>query len=127
MNKKILLLVLTIFFFVTAIGSVISIETLTDPPHETKLELFGDLAYNAGPNSIEAYFNSNMVVVIFHQDFGYVDVILVGEESGTVYNQCINTSVQTTVYIPITGVPEGRYTLILNNSFGYSEGEFEKE
>ena len=64
-------------------------------------------------------------MVSFHQNFGYVSVILIGD-GGAVYNQTINTSVQQTVYIPLAGALSGRYTLILNNANGYAEGDFEK-
>lgn len=95
------------------------------PPNMTSIDLHGDLDCNAGPNSVEAYYNQNLVVVSFHQNFGYVSVILIGD-GGAVYNQTINTSVQQTVYIPLAGALSGRYTLILNNANGYAEGDFEK-
>lgn len=126
MNLKLLTLIILSLFGLVSVRAM-SYGKTDVPPNSTEIVLRGDLDNNQGPNSIEAYFNTNTVVVIFHQDFGYLDVILVGEECGVVYNQCINTAVQTIVYIPITGVPDGRYTLILNNSFGNSEGEFEKE
>ena len=95
------------------------------PPNMTAIDLHGDLDCNAGPDSVEAYYNQNFVVVSFHQNFGYVSVILIGD-GGTIYNQTINTSVQQTVYIPLAGAAAGRYILVLNNANGYAEGDFEK-
>lgn len=101
------------------------IETFDIPPNMTEIALQGTLDYGANPNSVEAYYNSNMLVVCFHQNFGYVNIVLIGD-GGAIYNQTINTSVQQTVYIPLAGASSGRYTLILNNANGYAEGEFEK-
>ncbi|MCR5037051.1 MAG: DUF3244 domain-containing protein [Bacteroidales bacterium] len=91
------------------------IETSDVPPNMTEIELHGTLAYNPGPNTVEAYYNSNMVVVCFHQNFGYVNIILIGG-GNTIYNGNVNTALQQTVYIPIAGTPSGSYTLILNNA-----------
>ena len=122
MIKKLLSLCLVCFL---CIGAIEAIETSTDPPHENPIELFGDLVNGFGPNSVEAYYNSNMVVVCFHQNFGYVNILLIGG-GNTIYNGNVNTAVQQTVYIPIAGTPSGSYTLILNNANGGYEGDFEK-
>ena len=45
----------------------------------------------------------------------------------SIYTDVVNTSVQQTVIIPITGAPNGTYTLVLENTTGYAEGEFNKE
>ena len=95
------------------------------PPNMTSIDLHGDLDCNAGPNSVEAYYNQNLVVVSFHQNFGYVNILLIGG-GNTIYNGNVNTAVQQTVYIPIAGAPSGSYTLILNNANGGYEGDFEK-
>lgn len=100
------------------------IEISDIPPNSTEIVLCGKLDYGADADAVEAYYNQNLVVVSFHQNFGYVSVILIGD-GGAVYNQTINTSVQQTVYIPLAGALSGRYTLILNNANGYAEGDFE--
>jgi len=123
MIKKLLSLFLVCLF---SIGIIEAIETSTDPPAGSSvIVLYGELDYNAGPNSVEAYYNSNMVVVCFHQNFGCVNIILIGE-GNTIYNGNVNTAVQQTVYIPIAGAPSGSYTLILSNVTGMAEGDFEK-
>ena len=100
------------------------IDNQTDPPQGTKIDLFGDLAYGYGPDIVEAYYTQNMVVVCFHQNLGYVSILLIGGVN-TIYESTVNTAVQQTVYIPITGTPSGTYTLILNNANGGFEGDFE--
>ena len=122
MIKKLLSLCLVCFLCTSAIEAI---ETATDPPHENPIELFGGLVNGFGPNSVEAYFNSNMVVVCFHQNFGCVNIILIGG-GNTIYNGNVNTAVQQTVYIPIAGAPSGSYTLILDNTNGGCVGNFEK-
>jgi hypothetical protein len=101
------------------------IEISDIPPDMTEIVLQGTLDCGGNPNSVEAYFNSNMVVVCFHQNFGCVNIILIGG-GNTIYNGNVNTAVQQTVYIPIAGAPSGSYTLILDNTNGGCEGNFEK-
>ena len=86
----------------------------------------GNLDYGASPKSVEAYYNSNMVVVCFHQNFGYVNILLVGETNNIVYNQTVNTALLHNVYIPIAVEPDGYYTLILTSVTGNAEGGFDK-
>lgn len=116
-----------VFFIMLGLLSLITVQKLKSdvPPNMTEIELRGTLDYNPGPNSVEAYYNSNMVVVCFHQNFGFVNIVLIGE-GATIYNQTINTVVQQTVYIPIAGSPSGRYTLIINDANSFAEGDFEK-
>lgn len=122
--KKLLSLILAGFL---SVGVVEAIETQTDPPsNNSVIVLRGNLNYSAGPNSVEAYYGSNCVVVYFHQNFGYVSVTLMGDTGGMVYSGTVNTAVQQTVNIPLAGTPSGNYTLILNNVTGMAEGEFAK-
>ena len=100
------------------------VENQTDPPQGTKIELHGLLDCGFGPDTVEAYYTQNMVVVCFHQNFGYVSILLIGGIN-TIYEGTVNTAVQQTVYIPIAGAPSGTYTLILNNANGGFEGDFE--
>lgn len=102
------------------------IEISDIPPNMTEIDIMGCLDFGSNPNSVEAYYNQNMVVVCFHQNFGYVHLILIGEMGNTVYNNTVNTAIQQTFYIPIAGVPDGRYTLILDSVNGHAEGDFEK-
>ena len=121
------------FFTLVLLGFVslittkaMSIEKTDVPPNSTEIILRGDMELGSSANSVEAYYNSNMVVVCFHQNFGYVSILLLGEAGNIVYDQIINTAVQPNVYIPITGIPDGYYTLILDGVNGNVEGDFEK-
>ena len=105
-------------------GDNLQIETPEDPPLKTMIILNGDLAISAGPESIEASYRDNSVQVSFHQSFGYVGIMLMSETGKVVYSNTVNTSVQQTVHIPLSGTPNGRYTIILNNADGYAEGDF---
>ena len=105
-------------------GDNLQIETPEDSPLQTMIILNGDLAISAGPESIEASYRDNSVQVSFHQSFGYVGIMLMSETGKVVYSNTVNTSVQQTVHIPLSGTPNGRYTIILNNADGYAEGDF---
>ena len=43
-----------------------------------------------------------------------------------VYNDVVNTAVQQQLVIPIAGLIDGVYTIVLENATGYADGEFEK-
>ncbi len=132
MKKKFIFIVLSVLSVMAMQAMPIVCEDLPEqikktviPPNMTEIILQGTLDCIPGPNSVEAYYNSNMVVVCFHQNFGYVNILLIGG-GNTIYNGNVNTAVQQTVYIPIAGAPSGSYTLILNNANGGYEGDFEK-
>ena len=121
MRTKILLSFCLCALFLTATSDP------TDPPTNAQtIHLKGSLDYNAGPNDIEAYLYGNYVYVEFHRDFGAVSITLYDPTSLVIYSDVVNTSVQQLVVIPITTLAEGIYTIVLENAFGYSDGEFEK-
>lgn len=130
--KKLLALILAGLLSAGAIEAVAighqdipkQIETPDDPPMSHKIDLHGLLDYGVGPNSVEAYYGNNCVIVYFHQNFGYVNITLISETGSVVYNNTVNTAVQQTFYIPLSGTSSGNYTLILDNANGYAEGEF---
>ena len=133
--KKLLTLILAGFLSAGAVEVVAighqdipnQIATPDDPPTGYMvIELRGELDYGAGPNSIEACHNKNSVQVCFHQNFGYVNITLMSKTGSVVYNNTVNTAVQQTFYIPLSGTSSGNYTLILDNANGYAEGEFAK-
>ena len=132
MKRKLFLIVLGFMSFMTMQAMSVmyndipkQIKKSEIPPNMTRIEMLGDFDFGSNPNAVEAYYNSNMVVVCFHQNLGYVNILLIGG-GNTIYNGNVNTAVQQTVYIPIAGTPSGNYTLILNNANGGYEGDFEK-
>lgn len=103
------------------------IEKMRDtPPGYEEIELRGSLAFGVGPNAIEAGYNENSVYIQFNQNLGYVDVTIYNPSGLTVYSDVVNTAVQQQVIVPITGLVDGVYTIVLENATGYADGEFEK-
>ena len=122
MRTKILLLFCLFALCVTATSDP------TDPPTTAQqLIINGQLDTNAGPNDIEAYVDGHYVYVEFHRDFGAVSITLYDPNGLTIYNDVVNTAIQQLVVIPITALNEGIYTIVLENAFGYADGEFEKQ
>lgn len=127
MKKQLHHLSITIGFLFSIIVGVRSENPFIDnPPDYLPLELVGQLDYNTGHDDIEAYVDGNNVYVYFHRDFGYVSISLYNETGLMVYSNVVNTSVQQTVIIPISGTSDGTYTLMLENAFGILEGDFNK-
>ena len=104
------------------------IEKSDIPPGMTEINMEGTLIYyNPGQYSVEAFLCRSYVQVNFHQNFGYVNLTLIGDTGDLVYSGNVNTAVQQTVYIPIAGIPSGNYTLVLDNANGEAEGDFAKQ
>lgn len=66
------------------------------------------------------------VQIIFYRNFGNVNIDLYNDLGVLIYNDVINTSVQTLVQIPINSSSSGTYTLVLSNGTGIAEGEFDR-
>jgi len=131
MKTKLLLIVMSFCCFITM--NALSVTKHDNPqnyvssdipPNYTEIELFGDFVYNHGPNSVEAYYNQDMVVICFHQNFGNVSIVLMEESGSIVYDNTVNTAVMQTVYIPIMGENPGTFILILNNADKTASGGF---
>lgn len=104
------------------------IEENTDelPPDYDLIELMGSLVLNAGPNALEIGFNETSIYIQFNQNFGYVGITIINPYGWTIYNDVVNTAVQQVFVVPISLTAEGLYTIILDNTFYYAEGDFEK-
>ena len=81
--------------------------------------------YNAGPNAVEAGFNETSVYIQFNQNLGYVSVTVINPYGLTIYTGVVNTAVQQLVVIPVSLSAEGIYTIVLDNTSEYAEGDFE--
>ena len=120
MNAKHLLLIL---FCIVGLSGICG---TTDPPSGAdEIHLVGLLDLNQGPNDIEAYADGNYVYIYFNRNFGNVSITLYNISGVMIYNDIVNTAVQQTVIIPITGIVDGLLTLVLENANGYAEGEFD--
>ena len=80
--------------------------------------------YGTNPNAIDAGANRNTVYLHFNQNFGNVSVSIYNAEGNLCYSSVVNTNVQQTIIIPISGNNNGGYTVVLNNAIGFAEGEF---
>ena len=83
--------------------------------------------FNIGTGAIEVGVSENIIYISFHRDFGAVSITLYDPNGLTIYNDVVNTAIQQLVVIPITALNEGIYTIVLENAFGYADGEFEKQ
>ena len=104
------------------------IEENTDelPPDYDLIELMGSLVLNAGPYALEIGFNETSIYIQFNQNLGYVGITIINPYGWTIYNDVVNTAVQQVFVVPISFTAEGLYTIILDNTFYYAEGDFEK-
>lgn len=89
-----------------------------------ELTLQGTLMMGPCPNAIDAGANRNSVYLHFNQNFGNVSISIYNAEGNLCYSSVVNTNVQQTIIIPISGNNNGGYTVVLNNAIGFAEGEF---
>ncbi len=97
------------------------------PPSYDLIELQGSLMYGVSPNAIEAGFNDNSVYIQFNQNLGNVTVSVYNPNGLTIYSGVVNTAVQQLLVVPMTFSSEGAYTIYLENTTGYADGDFEKQ
>lgn len=106
-------------------ASIINMEDNVPTGFEV-IELKGDLMLGIGPNAIEAGANRNSVYIHFNQSFGNVNISIFNATGSLCYSGVVDTTVQQTVIIPISGNSEGTYNVVLDNANGYAEGEFNR-
>lgn len=97
------------------------------PSEAEAIALLGRLNYSASPDDIEAGATNNAVYLYFNQNFGNVNITLHNPSGNLVYSTVVNTAMQQMVIIPITNYTTGTYTVVLTNTEGYAEGDFEHE
>lgn len=88
--------------------------------------LLGELAFNVGPNAIEAGVSDNAIYIGFNQDFGNMNISVYNGMGNLVYSTVINTAVQSVVIIPFIAPAPDNYTIELSNALGSAEGGFNK-
>lgn len=106
-------------------ASIINIEDNVPTGYEI-IELIGDLLYGTNPNAIDAGANRNSVYLHFNQSFGNVNIKIYNATGSLCYSGVVDTTVQQTVIIPISGNNDGTYAVVLDNANGYAEGEFNR-
>lgn len=114
-----------IMFLFIAIASCaygVGINSTSIPHGAEEIKLQGLLDVNAGPTDVEAYYIGNNIYVDFHQDFGNVTVSLYNATGLLIYNDVVNTAVQSLLVIPIDNYAEFHFTLVLESANGYIEG-----
>ena len=92
----------------------------TDP-----IELIGALNPSKGIRSanliltpITAERQGNIIVVLFKESMGNIQISITNEIGEEVYFQKVNTSMQYQVTIPLHSLPSGSYTIIFSNDRG---------
>ena len=135
MKKTILLLICFCLFSPYALEtqahdlkpSFVQDNSIDLPPGFDELVLQGNLLLNVGPYAIEAGYDGNSIYIQFNQNLGYVDVTIYNPGGLSVYCNVINTAIQQQLVIPFYDIDEGYYTIVVENAFGYANGEFEKD
>lgn len=79
----------------------------------------------SGGDAVIAEVQGNVIMAMFLQDVGNLEVTLTNSMGDTVYEATVNTSVQQQVFIPLSGISSGLYTITFGNNLGSMYGNFE--
>lgn len=67
----------------------------------------------------------NVIYITFIRQLGDILIALTDSENNQVYNVTVNASIQQELIIPLSGLPEGVYTITFSNEKGMMYGDFE--
>jgi len=125
MKKQIfLILLLGLLLPCEIYGSLNSFSWLEKDKTDS-IELIGALNPSKGIRSANliltpftAERQGNIIVVLFKEALGNIQISITNEMGEEVYFQKVNTSMQYQVTIPLLGLPSGSYTIIFRNDRG---------
>ena len=124
MKKQTLLILFLIFLLPCVIfGSLNSFSSLendksspidligkTEPPDEIRSAKM--------PPYITIEKQGNVILVMFQEAWGNIQISITNEKGEEVFSQKVNTTAQPQVTIPLVGLPSGSYTIIFSNDRG---------
>lgn len=130
--KKVLLSVLFIgwLFLLPALGCDVTTYIGSEKILETDpIDLEGELnpgpGLRSGGDPVTCELQGNIIKSMFHKNVGNLLVTITDYEGETVYETIVNTSSQTQMSIPLSGLPSGVYTITFGNGSGCLYGNFE--
>ena len=90
---------------------------------EGKLQSKGS-GFRSGGDPIIAELQESTLFLLFQRNVDVLQVTITGIH-GNVHTTFVNTATQTTLNIPLAGLPTGNYTISFSNERGMMWGEFE--
>ena len=123
-KQTILILLLGLLLPCVIYGSLNSFSSMEKDKTDI-IELKGDLnqpkeirVANFGSTIITAERQGNIIVVLFKESLGNIQITITNEMGEEVYFQKVNTTAQPQVTIPLLTLPRGSYTIIFSNDRG---------
>lgn len=89
-----------------------------------KIDLQGSCSSLVSATTAKA--GHNMVQLTFTQSIGCVNAMLYDESGNLVYSCLVDTEVQKTAMLPISGGHDGVYTIVVENTNDTAAGQFER-
>jgi ABC-type transport system involved in multi-copper enzyme maturation permease subunit len=130
MKKVYLLLFFICCLFVSSLNATSNLSYIECADAEEEIKLQGDLSGTSVQRSliptIQAFKDEYAVEVNLLSNLGIIAIYLYDETGGIVYQQSVNTSATQQVFIDITALNSGVYTLrFVNSQNQYKQGDFE--
>lgn len=130
MKKQILLIMMAGIFYIPSIhptatyaesSEVVSIQQTSRIDLKGNLEKKG--GFRSGTDPIVVEQQGTILSILFQKDVGTLLVNVAGTQ-GQVYATSVDTSTQSVLTIPMTGLSAGNYTIAFTNENGTMWGEF---
>lgn len=129
-KQTILILLLGLLLPCVIYGSLNSFSSLekdmTDP-----IDLIGDLqppkdirAANFGSTTITAERQGSIIVLLLQETLGNIQISITNEKGEEVFSQKVDSKTQSQFSIPLLGLANGSYTIIIDNDRGRMNGDF---
>ena len=125
MKKQTLLILFLVFLLPCVIYGSLNSFSWLEKDKTDSIELIGALNPSKGIRSanliltpITAERQGNIIVVLFKESMGNIQISITNEMGEEVYFQKVNTTAQPQVTIPLLGLPIGSYTIIFSNDRG---------
>ena len=125
MKKQTLLILFLVFLLPCVIYGSLNSFSWLEKDKTDSIELIGALNPSKGIRSanliltpITAERQGNIIVVLFKESMGNIQISITNEMGEEVYFQKVNTTAQPQVTIPLLTLPIGSYTIIFSNDRG---------
>ena len=125
MKKQTLLILFLVFLLPCVIYGSLNSFSWLEKDKTDSIELKGALNPSKGIRSanliltpITAERQGNIIVVLFKESMGNIQISITNEMGEEVYFQKVNTTAQPQVTIPLLTLPIGSYTIIFSNDRG---------
>ncbi|MDO5665403.1 MAG: DUF3244 domain-containing protein [Bacteroidia bacterium] len=110
-----------------ATNNTTDILSVNEQNSSNKIKMQGNIktrgGFRSGTDPIVVEQQGTTLSILFQKDVAILLISIIGLQ-GEVYVATVDTSTQSTLIVPLAGLPTGNYTITFNNERGMIWGEF---